>query len=696
MKNKRKHHNLTKRFVLIIGLLFILMFVIQNFLSIKSVQQSTTKDYQSFSNAILQANATNLTTNNSKYTQQVRIYTKDSIMDTHDPEQIIAWLKTQEGIRSGDFTYAMYIDPDGVAHSDTGATENVANQAFFKEMFINGANQYIGDPIMSSISNSMIIPITKGMFKGNGDGFMAVALPLESIQKKVDGISVGAKGYAFLLAGDGTVLSHPDKSFVLKKNFVTMSDKEYKGLSKVAKDMIAGNSNTEWINDGSRGRSFITYIPINKTPWSLALVIPENQVYKTASNLQINIIFISVIIVLILLIVSGFLIQSSLKPLKNVEKTIHGIATGNADLTQRIEVKSRNEIGSVTSGFNSFVEKLQTIMQEVKSSKDQLSEAGSELDISTKETSSSITDIIQSINSISKQIASQATGVDSTAGAVRKIAENITTLEKMIENQSAGVTEASAAVEEMIGNITGVNGSVEKMALSFEELEEKAKSGIEKQESVNERIGQIENQSQMLQEANTAIANIASQTNLLAMNAAIEAAHAGDAGKGFSVVADEIRKLSETSTIQSKTIGEQLNKIRDSIGTVVDASAESSETFNAVAESIRLTDQLVRQIKNAMEEQQQGSKQISISLSSMNDSTSEVYSASADMSKNNSEILEEIKRLQQATDIMQETMTSMSSGASQISQTESSLIEIVSKMKEAIDRIGNQIDQFHV
>ena len=445
---------------------------------------------------------------------------------------------------------------------------------------------------------------------------------------------------------------------------------------------------------------FCIYAPLKDNEGNISgmLFVAKDTKAEEEALLGVTKIIVPVIIVLavLLVLVATVFLRSLLKPLIGVKVTLEDISSGEADLTKRIEQKSNDEIGDVVNGFNKFAGKLQNIIGDVKTSKDELLVAGEDLSGATQDTASSITEIIANIESMTNQINAQNQSVSSTAGAVNEIASNIESLEKMIESQSAGVTQASAAVEEMIGNIISVNSSVEKMALSFDELRANSQTGITKQQNVNERIAQIESQSQMLQDANVAIASIAAQTNLLAMNAAIEAAHAGEAGKGFAVVADEIRKLSETSTAQSKTIGNQLNNIKDSINDVVSASSESSIAFEAVSRKLEETDALVIHIKSAMEEQNEGSKQITEALHSMNDSTIEVRNASAEMQEGNRMILEEVKQLQNATTQMTQSMEEMSVGARKINETGAALTEVASQMKGSINKIGEQVDQFKV
>ena len=449
------------------------------------------------------------------------------------------------------------------------------------------------------------------------------------------------------------------------------------------------------------GKKFMSvYAPIRDSSGSISgmlFVAKSMQIVDHAVNTVIKIVVpILIGLALLLVIVATIFVRRMLKPLNGVKDTLNDISSGDADLTKRIDLKSKDEIGAVVSGFNTFAGKLQTIIGDVKTSKDELMVAGENLSGATQDTASSITEIIANIESMKHQIDAQNQSVSQTAGAVNEIASNIESLERMIESQSSGVTQASAAVEQMIGNISSVNASMEKMAGSFNELRTNSQAGISKQKAVNDRIDEIESQSEMLQEANVAIASIASQTNLLAMNAAIEAAHAGEAGKGFAVVADEIRKLSETSTAQSKTIGDQLNNIKDSISQVVTASSESSLAFETVSRKLEETDALVMQIRAAMEEQNEGSQQITEALHNMNDSTVEVRNASNEMSEGNKMILKEVQQLQNAAMTMTQSMEEMAVGARKINETGAALTDVSSQINTSINKIGEQVDQFKV
>jgi len=241
-----------------------------------------------------------------------------------------------------------------------------------------------------------------------------------------------------------------------------------------------------------------------------------------------------------------------------------------------------------------------------------------------------------------------------------------------------------------------VTASVEKMAQRFSTLMTSASDGKIKQEAVDARVKEIASQSELLMEANAVISGISSQTNLLAMNAAIEAAHAGDAGKGFSVVADEIRRLSETSAEQSRSIGAELMKIRATIAEVVDASRDSEAAFTAVTEGIEETDGLVRQIEQAMAEQELGSKQILEALHDMNEVTEEVRAKASEMNEASEKARSSMGDLESTSTTIMGSMDEMGAGAEQINKAAQAVSSLAEATNTNIQAMEGEIGRFTV
>jgi methyl-accepting chemotaxis protein len=248
----------------------------------------------------------------------------------------------------------------------------------------------------------------------------------------------------------------------------------------------------------------------------------------------------------------------------------------------------------------------------------------------------------------------------------------------------------------MLANIQSVTHTLVKNADNVKDLMEASEVGRSGLQEVATDIQQIARESEGLLEINAVMENIASQTNLLSMNAAIEAAHAGEAGKGFAVVADEIRKLAESSGEQSKTISAVLKKIKDSIDKITKSTDSVLNKFEAIDTEVRTVSDQEENIRNAMEEQGEGSKQILEAIGQLNEVTQMVKGSSQEMLEGSKQVIHESKNLEMVTQEITNGMNEMSTGADQINIAVNRVNTISGKNKENIDVLVREMTKFKV
>lgn len=387
-------------------------------------------------------------------------------------------------------------------------------------------------------------------------------------------------------------------------------------------------------------------------------------------------------------------IRIIMRPLRRQIAVLTDISEGEGDLTITLDESARDEFGELGKRFNIFLIKLNHILQTVRTSMTNLESASDTLAANAVQTSAALNQITANIESVKGMITNQSASITETSASVEQINKNVASFHENVQRQGKEVEGTVAGVRQLSTDINILGDKVASATKLFADLRKESTEGRAKIDLVIQLIQDISGKSDSLLETNQVISAIASQTNLLAMNAAIEAAHAGDAGKGFSVVADEIRKLAETTAVQAKDIAAMLEGIKNQIDQISNAGITSGTSFATISQQILSTGELQSGIQESLKIQTESNKHTLETFESIQHLSAEIRGGSREMTQGTETILDEMTRLVQLSTQAQQSMTEISAGTMEINEAVQIISDLSRETRQAVLEVRQETDRF--
>jgi methyl-accepting chemotaxis protein len=381
-------------------------------------------------------------------------------------------------------------------------------------------------------------------------------------------------------------------------------------------------------------------------------------------------------------------------PLRGLKTQLRAVAEGQGDLSVRIEMRQRNELGDLAGDFNLFQEKLGRMIGAIKASQAQALSLSQDLAAQTEQSGAALRQISASAESIAARSGSLDERIESSGRAASQFQDFLRKAAERIGDQAAEIAESSSAIEEMSGSIGNVTKTAEAKLAATRELAAMAEEGSAAMAESAEAVARIAGSAEIINDTLQIIKNISEQTNLLAMNAAIEAAHAGDAGRGFAVVADEIRKLAEDSAQNADSISGSLQEITGMIRTSSDSAERTRGLFEAIVARIGELRGGMEEIGAAMGELAEGGRQILVSLSTLVRSTAEIKDASTGMTRGVSELVETLDSISAFSREIRDGMAEISRGIADLFQAQARISAAGGSNAESLRTLEELVGRF--
>ena len=596
-------------------------------------------------------------------------------------------------------THFAFVDTNGIHYSGNGKETDMHDRDWF--IATMSGKPFIARPRISRTTGTLRNIIAVPIFNTNKNVIGALCAGIETsiFSNQIKDITAGETGGCYILGTDGAVIAHKIIDIAInQENSIEKAKTDSRYISVASFNQNAIQSHTPAIGfyEYNQERVIASFAKIPTANWTVIVYAPENEFLGTLQILnRTNYIFILVVLATSILIII-ITARRIVKPINAAVMALKKIAEGEGDLTVRLPLIGNDEITDLSAYFNQTIEKIAGSIGEVSRNTATMENIGNELASNMTETASAVHQISANIDGVKQQAMTQAASVTETAATIEEIVRTIKQLNGSIETQAASVAQSSSSVEQMVANIVSIGqtlGKTDEVIKSLTTATGDGKATLVTSNTVTQKIAE---ESGSLMEASSVIQHIASQTNLLAMNAAIEAAHAGEAGKGFAVVADEIRKLAEESSMQGKNITATLKNLSGEIETLSASSKTVEEKFNAIFTLAEQVKEMSARLTESMREQEHGSREVLTAIKSINTVTTEVQAGSEEMLKGGEGVASEMQKLDSLTRIITESMNEMASGAVQINNAVQEVSEITQRNKGAIENLAQEVSKFKV